>query len=78
MRCPSCHLMIDPRTAWKSLNNRFYCSEFCADSEISAPVERSAQKEIHDRQYLDRLRRLLLLVHELKSNRVSPSSIGTS
>jgi len=53
--------MIDPRTAWKSLNNRFYCSEFCADSEISAPVERSAQKEIHDRQYLDRLRRLLLL-----------------
>jgi len=49
MRCPSCHLMIDPRTAWKSSNNRFYCSEFCADSEISAPFERCVQKEIHDR-----------------------------
>jgi hypothetical protein len=34
MRCPSCHLTIDPRTAWNS-NNCFYCSEFCADSEIS-------------------------------------------
>jgi len=77
MRCPSCHLMIDPRTAWKSSNNRFYCSEFCADSEISAPFERCVQKEIHDRQYLDRLRRLLPFVHELKSNRVSPSSVGT-
>ena len=37
MRCPSCHLIIDP--AWKNSNNRFFWSEFCADSEISASVE---------------------------------------
>ena len=52
MRCPSCHLIIDPRTTWKS-SNCFYCSEFCADSEISAPVERCVQKEVLDRQYLE-------------------------
>ena len=54
MRCPSCHLIIDPRTAWKNSTDRFYCSEFCADSEISAPVQRRVQKEAHDREYLER------------------------
>jgi hypothetical protein len=69
-------LIIDPRTAWKFSDNRFYCSEFCADSEVSVPLEPSVQKEVHDRQYLERLRRLLPVVQELKSNRLSPSLIG--
>jgi hypothetical protein len=74
MRCPSCHLIIDSRAAWKSSTNRFYCSEFCADSEVSAPVQRCAQKEVPDR--LERLRRLLPLFEELKSNRITPRSAG--
>jgi hypothetical protein len=43
MRCPSCQLIIDPSTVWKNSSNRFYCSEFCADSEMSAPVEQCAE-----------------------------------
>ena len=78
MRCPSCHLIIDSRTAWKNSTNRFYCSEFCAESEIFAPLEQCAQKEkeVLDRQYLERLRRLLPFFQELKSNRVSPRAVG--
>jgi hypothetical protein len=76
MRCPSCHLIIDSRTAWKNSINRFYCSEFCADSEISAPFDRGTQKEVLDRQYLERLRRLLPFFRDLRSNRVSPRTIG--
>jgi hypothetical protein len=72
MRCPFCCVVIYPRSAWKNSANRFYCSEFCADSEISAPVERCMQKEVIDRQYLERLRRLLPFFRELKSDRVSP------
>ena len=76
MRCPSCHLIIDPRTAWRNSTIRFYCSEFCADSEVSATVERCVKKEVLDRQYLERLRRLLPFFRDLKSNRVSPLSVG--
>jgi hypothetical protein len=76
MRCPSCHLIIDPKTSWKTSDNRFYCSEFCADSEISLSFERCVQKEAYDRQYLERLRRLLPFAQELKSNRVNPLSVG--
>jgi hypothetical protein len=75
MRCPR-HLLIDPRTAWKNSANRFYCSEFCADSEVSAPVERCVKKEALDRQYLERLQRLLPFFRDLKSNRVGPLSDG--
>jgi hypothetical protein len=74
MRCPLCHLLIDPRTAWKNSANRFYCSEFCADSE-DYTVERCRQKEVFDRQYLERLRRLLPFFRDLKSNRVGPLSV---
>jgi hypothetical protein len=76
MRCLSCQLLIDPRTAWKNSTNCFYCSEFCADSEITAPVEQYTQKELLDRQYLERLRRLLPFFRDLKSNRVSPPFVG--
>ena len=33
MRCPFCHQPIDRNNAWKGTADRFYCSEFCADSE---------------------------------------------
>ncbi len=76
MRCSSCHLIIDSKNAWKSSTNRFYCSEFCADSETSPLVEQGTQKEALDQQYLDRLRRLLPFFQELKSDRVGPRSVG--
>jgi hypothetical protein len=76
MRCPSCLLIIDTRTAWKNSTNRFYCSEFCADSEISAPFEQCMQKDVHDRQYLERLQRLLPLFQNLKSKPISPRPVG--
>jgi len=76
MRCPSCRLLIDSRTAWKDSSNRFYCSEFCADSETSLAGEKFTPKEVHDRRYLERLRRLLPLLEDLKSNRISPQSAG--
>jgi hypothetical protein len=59
MRCPCCHTIIDPRTAWKNSINRFYCSEFCADYEIFATVEQFVQKEVLNRHNPDRLRRFL-------------------
>lgn len=63
MKCPNCRSAIDPDTAWKSSASRFYCSEFCADieteqtsQEVSSP--RVSKDEI-DRQYIERLQRLL-------------------
>ncbi len=62
MRCPFCHQAIKPEAAWKSAGGRFYCSEFCADSEIAVPLRRHAvPKHEIDRQYLERLGRLLPL-----------------
>jgi hypothetical protein len=76
MRCRSCRSIIDSRTAWKISSNHFYCSEFCADSEVSASFEQCTQKDVHDRQYLERLRRLLPLFKDLRSNRISLRSVG--
>ena len=62
MRCPICHQAIKPQTAWKSAGGRFYCSEFCADSETVIPLHsRTAHKHEIDRQYRKRLERLLPL-----------------
>ncbi|HUE09444.1 MAG TPA: hypothetical protein VMQ54_00830 [Steroidobacteraceae bacterium] len=41
--------------------NRFYCSEFCAESETTIPSHRHPPKELIDQQYLARLERLLPL-----------------
>jgi hypothetical protein len=76
MHCPCCHLIIDPRTAWKNSNNRFYCSEFCADSEASSLAAQVAQKEALDRQYMERLRRLLPFFRDLKSKGASSLPVG--
>ena len=62
MRCPICQQAIKPQAAWKSAGGRFYCSEFCADSEAVIPLRsRTAQKHEIDRQYRKRLERLLPL-----------------
>lgn len=55
----------------EKLDQSLLLQEFCADSETSAPFKQFTQKDVHDRQYLERLRRLLPLVHDLKSNRIT-------
>lgn len=59
MKCPNCHSMIAPDTAWKSSANRFYCSEFCADIETYDAASSGVSKDEIDRQYIERLQRLL-------------------
>ena len=61
MHCPFCHQRLDVKTAWKGTAGRFYCSEFCADSENAIPVWQAVRKDEIDRQYLDRLQRLQIL-----------------
>ena len=36
MHCPVCEQAIDEAEAWKGTADRFYCSEFCADSEADS------------------------------------------
>lgn len=36
MHCAFCNRTITPGFAWKVTSDRFYCSEFCADSEGAA------------------------------------------
>lgn len=59
MKCPNCHSVIDRDTAWKGSANRFYCSEFCADIEAQDVSSSSVSKDAIDRQYIERLQRLL-------------------
>jgi hypothetical protein len=61
MRCAFCHQAIDRSTAWKGSASRFYCSEFCSDSETAVPAQRRVLKDRIDRQYMERLERLLPL-----------------
>jgi len=61
MRCPFCHQPIDRNNAWKGTADRFYCSEFCADSEPIIPSRQQSLKERFDREYLARLERLVAL-----------------
>ena len=59
MKCPNCHSVIDRDTAWKGSANRFYCSEFCADIEAQDASSSGVSKDEIDRQYIERLQRLL-------------------
>lgn len=60
MKCPNCHSVIYADTAWKSSSSRFYCSEFCADIETHDAASSSrVSKDAIDRQYIERLQRLL-------------------
>lgn len=58
MKCPNCHSVIDPNTAWKSSATSFYCSEFCADIEVQDASSSRVSKDEIDRQYIERLQRL--------------------
>lgn len=59
MKCLNCHSVIDPNTAWKSSASSFYCSEFCADIEVQDASSSRVSKDEIDRQYIERLQRLL-------------------
>jgi hypothetical protein len=63
MRCPSCDQAIHEDKAWKGAADHFFCSEFCADSETIAhlPPARRSLREHFDRQYMQRLERLVAL-----------------
>lgn len=59
MKCPNCRSVIYPDAAWKSSPSRFYCSEFCADAEAHDASSSGVSKDAIDRQYIERLQRLL-------------------
>ncbi len=65
MQCFVCRQPISSIRAWKGSANRFYCSEFCADSEAETATNVAPRKDLIDRQYLDRLQRLLPLRQQL-------------
>jgi hypothetical protein len=62
MQCASCCKPLEFTSAWKGTSNRFYCGEFCADSEVSesttAPPSASPLEHHINRSY-ERLERLL-------------------
>jgi hypothetical protein len=60
MKCALCQISIHPTTAWQVTSDLFYCSEFCAEAaEDEVVVTPSYRKAEIDRQYLQRLERLL-------------------
>lgn len=65
MQCAFCGRRMDTRSAWKSARDQFYCSEFCADSEMAdedaaaaAPTTATLLERHRNRPY-ERLQRLL-------------------
>ena len=76
MRCPFCHQPIDRNNAWKGTADRFYCSEFCADSEPIIPSRQQSLKERFDRQYLARCPPSALVgqIRQIEEGSVSGSS----
>ena len=78
MQCPNCHSLIDPDTAWRSSAERFYCSEFCADVEVQDASSSRISKDEIDRQYIERLERLLPHVRRRSALPLgsTPSGIG--
>ena len=80
MKCCNCHCTIDPKAAWKGSATRFYCSEFCADAEAHDQVAsaQSVSKDEIDRQYMERLQKLLPYVRRRSAAASSsrPARIG--
>src|ERR1700683_3431177 len=62
MQCTFCSRPLEIKSTWKGASNQFFCSEFCADSEISeatpAPVPATLLQHHVNRPY-ERLERLL-------------------
>lgn len=75
MKCPNCHSVIDSNTAWKS-GSRFYCSEFCADVEVHDASGSRVSKDEIDRQYIERLQRLLPYVRRRAAMPLGSGSAG--
>jgi hypothetical protein len=75
MRCPFCEQPIGRNNAWKGTADRFYCSEFCADSECVIPSRQQSLKDRFDRQYLARLERLVALRQQQGESLLSPPGI---
>jgi hypothetical protein len=73
MRCPCCDQPVGRNNSWKGAAGRFYCSEFCADSETVVSSRDESIKERFDRQYFARLERLVALrqEHELRLSTAS-------
>jgi hypothetical protein len=62
MRCVFCDRQLEIRSAWKGTSDRFYCSEFCADSEVSELVPTQVPPSLaqhHLNRRYERLERLL-------------------
>ena len=79
MKCPNCRSAIDPDTAWKSSAGRFYCSEFCAEVEAHDPSSSGVSgvsKDEIDRQYIERLQRLLPYVRRRAAQPLGSNSPG--
>jgi hypothetical protein len=62
--------------AWKTSANRFYCSEFCADIEAHEVSSSRVSKDEIDRQYIERLQRLLPYVRHGVALPLSSDSAG--
>jgi hypothetical protein len=67
--------VIDSKTAWKSAS-RFYCSEFCADVEVQDALGSRVSKDEIDRQYIERLQRLLPYVRRRAAMPLGSGSPG--
>jgi hypothetical protein len=76
MKCPNCRSVINPDTAWKSSASRFYCSEFCADMETQEASSSQVSKDEIDRQYIERLQRLLPYVRRGAASPLGSDSAG--
>jgi hypothetical protein len=62
MQCACCATQLEIKSTWKSTSNRFYCSEFCSESEISEAVATPAAAtllQLHTNRPYERLERLL-------------------
>lgn len=60
MKCAFCNTPIDQKSAWKGTGDRFYCGEFCADSEELEPARPAATLlQLHRERSYERLERLL-------------------
>jgi hypothetical protein len=62
MQCACCGRPVEVKSSWKTARDRFYCGEFCADSEVSevapAPAPTTLLQHHTNRPY-ERLERLL-------------------
>jgi len=77
MHCACCGRSIDTKSAWKGASKRFYCSEFCADSEAAEDAAPAVQTrtllQLHLNKPYERLERLLPYMRAY-SGRARPTS----